>query len=71
MPPLDLLAFRPCGPCRAYVSADKGCSHWRPKTARALAERTPEQRAAAAAARHRQRANAAAVVAQFAAMMTP
>jgi hypothetical protein len=28
---MDMLAYRPCGVCVAYVPAESGCPHWRPK----------------------------------------
>lgn len=27
---MDILQYRPCGPCRELVDVDKGCEHWTP-----------------------------------------
>ena len=48
---IDVLAFRPCGECRAYVPLDGGCVHWPlKKSAEAVragrARRQRERRAA-------------------------
>lgn len=71
MSPDELLAFRPCGPCAAYVPYPSGCAHWRPqKSAKALSERTPEQRERARIMRQQQRAKARAAIADFERIMT-
>ncbi len=47
----EVLAFRPCGACAAYVPLDGGCEHWPlPKSAETRrAERVRRKREARAA----------------------
>lgn len=62
--------FRPCGQCAAYVSAELGCTHWRPYLGRRRSEGAP----LSVAERNRRyaenaRIRAAQAVAEFRRMM--
>ena len=49
----DVLAYRPCGVCARYVSADFGCRHWRPDLSNGKLD--PETKAARDARRKREK----------------